>query len=207
MLNGFHAYAHELKCQLSLGPVRAQGLGQSDGEGCERDWAHKAPLVASLRTTSAENWMLILDVQSLYQGQLLWQHLGYSLACQWKAAEHQTKASLKTLESLENKGLARDRASLIEFLHKQQIAQEAYFQSSKASNKLHQFEKLKPLYDITISIEGISNALQRNVNTPMAPSYRQQLQNAKLEQDRLLKKFDQSIEQWEFKVGSMFLEA
>lgn len=206
-LNGFHAYAHELKCQLSLGPVRAEGLGRSDGEGCERDWAHKAPLVASLRTTSAEVRMLILDVQSLHQGQLLRQRLGYSLGRRWKAAESQIEASLKTLESLEKKGFAGNRALLIEFLHERHIAEKAYFQHSKASEKLHEFERLKPLYDIITSIEQISNALQRNVQTPMAPSYQQQLQNAQSERDKLLKKFNQTQKQWEFKVGSMFLEA
>jgi hypothetical protein len=206
-LNGFHSYAHELKCQLSLGPMRAEGLGRSDGEGCERDWAQKAPLVASLRTTSAEIRMLILDVQSLHQGQQLRQRLGYSLARRWKAAVSQINASSKTLDSLQSNGLASDRASLVEFLHNQHLAQKAYFQSTNTSDKLLQFEKLKPLYDITISIEDISRALQRNINTPVAPTYQQQLQSAQRERDRLLKHFKQTSEQWQFKAGSMFLEA
>ena len=206
-LNGFHAYAHELKCQLSLGPVRAEGLGRSDGEGCERDWAHKASLVSSLRTTSAKTRMLILDVQSLHQGQLLRQRLGYSLARRWKAAESQIEASAKTFESLQKKGFANDRVLLMDFLHKQRSTQNEYFQSTKALDKLQKFEELRLLYDITISIEAISVALRNNVNTPVAPKYQQQLQSARAEQDKLLRKFDQTKEQWEYQVGSMYLEA
>ena len=95
----------------------------------------------------------------------------------------------------------------MDFLHKQRSAQNEYFQSTKALDKLQKFEELRPLYDITISIEAISVALRNNVNTPVAPKYQQQLQSARAEQDKLLRKFDQTKEQWEYQVGSMYLEA
>ena len=94
--------------------------------------------------------MLILDVQSLHQGQLLQQRLGYSLARWWKAAKSQIEASAKTFESLQKKGFANNRVLLMDFLYKQRSAQNEYFQSTKALDKLQKFEELRLLYDITI---------------------------------------------------------
>jgi hypothetical protein len=83
----------------------------------------------------------------------------------------------------------------MDFLYKQRSAQNEYFQSTKALDKLQKFEELRLLYDITISIEAISVALRNNVNTLVAPKYQQQLQSAQAEQDKLLRKFDQTKEQ------------
>ena len=46
-VNAFHIKAHELMCRILWGPRRAVGFGESDGKGCEHDWAEKAHLVAS----------------------------------------------------------------------------------------------------------------------------------------------------------------
>jgi len=86
-LNAFHSYAHELLCQLLYSPLRIVGLGLSDGEGNERDWAIKAPFVKSNRSSSSETRQLILESQSLYQADLMIQMLGLKLQRWWSVAK------------------------------------------------------------------------------------------------------------------------
>ena len=63
-VNAFHIKAHELMCRILWGPRRAVGFGESDGEGCERDWSDKAHLVASGRSSNSAERTQILSAQS-----------------------------------------------------------------------------------------------------------------------------------------------
>ena len=129
-LNAFHSYAHELPCQLKFGPLGAKGIGRSDGEGCERDWSSKACLVASLRTTTSETRTLVLDIQSIYHGQLLRQRLGSTFTRRWNAAHSQIQLSLKGFQELHEQGYATTQETLHKFLHEQHTAKKAYFKDN-----------------------------------------------------------------------------
>ena len=52
MLNSFHAYTHELKCQIEYRPKNTFGAGESDGEEPERMW-HKLSLLVSAGQVSS----------------------------------------------------------------------------------------------------------------------------------------------------------
>ena len=62
----FHVFGHRVSCQVLHGPLQCVGIGQSDGETCERDWAQKRHLVATCRRSSARHRTLLLDSQSLH---------------------------------------------------------------------------------------------------------------------------------------------
>src|SRR2546429_9541735 len=45
MINAFHAYAHEMKCQVQFGSKYTEGGGETDGEEPEGYWSTLVPLV------------------------------------------------------------------------------------------------------------------------------------------------------------------
>ncbi|RPA70748.1 hypothetical protein BJ508DRAFT_196228, partial [Ascobolus immersus RN42] len=46
-VNKFHGFAHEYKCSQLWGVHQTTGVGDSDGEGCERVWALLKTIVHS----------------------------------------------------------------------------------------------------------------------------------------------------------------
>ena len=44
-----HSYGHQLKCQMMYNPRRLDGIGLTDGEGCERFWSLLTSSVSSVR--------------------------------------------------------------------------------------------------------------------------------------------------------------
>ncbi|RPA74618.1 hypothetical protein BJ508DRAFT_332906 [Ascobolus immersus RN42] len=69
VVNKFHCYAHELKCQKLFGPTLRKGVGESDGEGTERVWGDINDLVASGRQSSAPNKQLQIEDRILFRAQ------------------------------------------------------------------------------------------------------------------------------------------
>lgn len=51
----FHAFAHDFACQCCYHPQKRKGFGHSDGEGCERYWAHIQKLIATLRVSGVSS--------------------------------------------------------------------------------------------------------------------------------------------------------
>ena len=95
-LNAFHVFCHDIVCQLQWGPRQIKGLGEFDGEGCERLWAGLRYLVSALRFSSAQNRIDLLDARILYRGRAARRSLCASLAF----ALHGSKKSPGTLERL-----------------------------------------------------------------------------------------------------------
>lgn len=47
----FHAFGHQWPCQCVYHPLKRQGFGFSDGEGCERCWGSLKKLISILRVS------------------------------------------------------------------------------------------------------------------------------------------------------------
>jgi Kyakuja-Dileera-Zisupton transposase len=47
----FHAFAHEVPCQVLYHPQKRVGFGHTDGEGCERVWASLQKLIPGTRVS------------------------------------------------------------------------------------------------------------------------------------------------------------
>ncbi len=100
-LNAFHTYSHELKCQLGWGPLRLEGLGLSDGEGNERDWAAKRHLVSVGRCTGSLNRTTLIEQQSLRMAETLRQSLFQTLHRRYRKAVKIEQDSSLILQRLE----------------------------------------------------------------------------------------------------------
>ncbi|KIJ48098.1 hypothetical protein M422DRAFT_248268 [Sphaerobolus stellatus SS14] len=59
----FHAFGHELPCQLCYHPRKVCGYGLTDGEGCERFWSSLKRLIPSLRVSGRHRRRCMVDRQ------------------------------------------------------------------------------------------------------------------------------------------------
>ena len=139
-LNAFHAYSHELNCQLGWSPRRLEGLGLSDGEGNERDWAAKRHLVSVGRCTGSLNRITLIEQQSLRMAETLRQSLFQTLHRRyWKAIKIERDSSL-VLQRLEILNYVPSEAnidrtytqSIESFLRKQIDCQKEWFDGEAA---------------------------------------------------------------------------
>ncbi|KAL1658174.1 hypothetical protein GGG16DRAFT_67121 [Schizophyllum commune] len=71
----FHAYGHEIGCQVLYHPRKRIGYGLSDGEGCERFWSSISKFISYLRVAGYHLRLYTLDLQmqhiaatSLFEG-------------------------------------------------------------------------------------------------------------------------------------------
>jgi hypothetical protein len=74
-LNAFHAYAHDLPCQLRYAPLRIEGLARSDGEGVERCHHKKVSFVKPCRKCSAQHRLWIIDSHNIWYTRTRREHL------------------------------------------------------------------------------------------------------------------------------------
>jgi hypothetical protein len=51
----FHAYAHNVECQLTTGIRSVEGAGLTDGEAVERLWAELRPMVKATKVMTLKN--------------------------------------------------------------------------------------------------------------------------------------------------------
>ncbi|KAL1697862.1 hypothetical protein EV121DRAFT_274803, partial [Schizophyllum commune] len=60
----FHAYGHEIGCQVLYHPRKRIGYGLSDGEGCERFWSSISKFISYLRVAGMQH----IAATSLFEG-------------------------------------------------------------------------------------------------------------------------------------------
>ena len=133
-LNAFHNYAHELRCQLRWGPLRTEGLGRSDGEGCERNWASMAHLVSVGRQSSAKSRMMLLDQHGLHQAGRLRTNLVFTLQRRIEKCEQDLRISSQALDDLvslsKEQGGTVSRAFVEMELRREAEAQRSWFMAN-----------------------------------------------------------------------------
>ncbi|KAK6525410.1 hypothetical protein TWF694_008344 [Orbilia ellipsospora] len=105
-VNAFHVKAHELKCQIKHSPKRQHGLGESDGEGTERDWDSKRHLVPAGRSSSPAARLQMLSSQSQHYAHRLRIRLPILLETRYRRARTNLAYYTQRLAEL------RDQASL-----------------------------------------------------------------------------------------------
>ncbi|KAJ7859935.1 hypothetical protein B0H14DRAFT_2745682 [Mycena olivaceomarginata] len=59
----FHAFGHDWPCQVVYHPLKCEGFGFSNGEGCERFWHSISHLIAHLRISGYHHRLYTLDSQ------------------------------------------------------------------------------------------------------------------------------------------------
>ncbi|KAF7372931.1 hypothetical protein MSAN_00499800 [Mycena sanguinolenta] len=59
----FHAFGHDWPCQVIYHPLKCEGFGFSNGEGCERFWHSISHLIAHLRISGYHHRIYTLDSQ------------------------------------------------------------------------------------------------------------------------------------------------
>ena len=63
-VNTIHVYGHPLSCQVTRGPKRTLGVGESNSEDPKRDWSSKRHFVAAGKVSSASRRQQVLDTHS-----------------------------------------------------------------------------------------------------------------------------------------------
>lgn len=56
----FHAFGHDWACQVIYHPLKCEGFGFSNGEGCERFWHSISHLIAHLRISGVSRLILLI---------------------------------------------------------------------------------------------------------------------------------------------------
>lgn len=100
ILNGFHAFAHELKCRLLYGPLHYPDIGLTNSESNESDWSGKGYLVAPGRKSGPINRTMMLEHQSLHSAMSKRRAMFARLSKRWKAAVQAIEKNTKRLEEL-----------------------------------------------------------------------------------------------------------
>ncbi|KAI8390221.1 hypothetical protein BD560DRAFT_319709, partial [Blakeslea trispora] len=59
-VTAFHAYAHNMACQVKYNPKYIPEFGYTDGEGCERFWSYLNGFVSMTRSMSSSNRLLVI---------------------------------------------------------------------------------------------------------------------------------------------------
>ncbi|KAF9506035.1 hypothetical protein BS47DRAFT_1254742, partial [Hydnum rufescens UP504] len=59
----FHAFGHQWPCQCIYHPLKREGFGFSDGEGCERCWGALKKLIPILHVSGHNRRLFYLDLQ------------------------------------------------------------------------------------------------------------------------------------------------
>ena len=135
-LNAFHNYSHELCCQLLWGPLRVKGLGRSDGEGCERDWASMAHLVSVGRQSSAKSRIILLDQHGLYQARRLRVKLFSNLQKRFDKCHQELQESSRVIEdlvlSIKEQSEQVTREAVLTELSREAQAQRSWFMATEA---------------------------------------------------------------------------
>jgi hypothetical protein len=62
VVNAFHGFSHECRCQLQNHPLYLNGLGLEDLETCERIFASSNTAAILIRHASYFHWMQFLDL-------------------------------------------------------------------------------------------------------------------------------------------------
>ncbi|KAK6532604.1 hypothetical protein TWF281_006786 [Arthrobotrys megalospora] len=107
-VNAFHIKAHELKCQIKYGPRRQKGLGESDGEGNERDWDSKRHLVVSGRSANSLERMQMLSAQSYHYAHRNRVQLGRLLNGRYHRASKNLQIFSNRLHELQQKAAGQN---------------------------------------------------------------------------------------------------
>ncbi|KAI8329087.1 hypothetical protein BD560DRAFT_342211, partial [Blakeslea trispora] len=59
-VTAFHAYAHNMACQVKYNPKFIPEFGYTDGEGCERFWFYLNGFLSMTRSMSSSNRLLVI---------------------------------------------------------------------------------------------------------------------------------------------------
>jgi len=102
MINAFHAYAHEMKCQVQFGPKYTEGGGETDGEGPERHWSTLAPLVSAGRVSSAPRRRQAIHIVGQSFAQKLRESLPRLLKVRFLRALDHLNTATEDLSNLQN---------------------------------------------------------------------------------------------------------
>ncbi|KAI6018346.1 hypothetical protein EDC04DRAFT_2869985 [Pisolithus marmoratus] len=92
----FHAFGHQWACQLIYHPHKREGLGLSDGEGCEHFWSSIKGLIPSLHVSGV--WRLFdIDFQVHHLDMKSLNGLGQWLLCHWNHCQEKKASASKGL--------------------------------------------------------------------------------------------------------------
>lgn len=103
IVNTFHVFGHPLECRITRGPRNTTGIGYTDGEQCERDWASKRHLVPGGKHSSSQRRRQILDAQSRRRNILIVMRLPKILSERYKLASSRMLTFASKLRYLHEK--------------------------------------------------------------------------------------------------------
>jgi hypothetical protein len=206
----FHVYAHEYPCQIQFNPRSIEGIGWSNGEGCERVWSSFRHFIPTLRSASAH-----IRLQTLSEGAL--EHNGIRFCafskdvCRSFASAFLLEQEARVaLDKLAQNGLGEDE------IERQHRGMKAYF-SARASmvavdinediyEALRAHKAAKELLDSLLHIgvkdsrtilESVSHLNSGNINSSWTPHT---IMNRV---EDLLKKGNQDFADWETPSGEL----
>src|SRR2546430_1377774 len=152
-LNAFHAYAHEMRCQVGWGPLRQESLGRSDGEGNERDWSSKAHLVVAGRISSAKHRQMMLEHQSLWFARFLRQTSFHDIKRRYDRAmteERKCQAHLDEISKHHENGKWGTCDNMEDSLIEQMRGQRQWFETKETIQQT--YDRLNPYINIYYSL-------------------------------------------------------
>ena len=172
ILNGFHAFAHELKCRLEFGPLQWPKIGLAQTESTETLWSKIMPLIVSGRRSSALHRTLMLEHVILHLATMMRRDMFKNLRRRWELATKQehidpkTKQKSKYADELDSllsslrishpeKNLA-SKEDLTSFLRKQIEYQKEYFRKRPTVDYLSR-DTLSTKFEIFESLRDEEN--------------------------------------------------
>ena len=220
IVNAMHVYGHPLSCQVTRGPKRTSGVGESNGEDPERDWSSKRHLVAAGKVSSASRRRQVLDAHSRQRNITLRDALPCFLSKRLtKARKHIAEANEQLqlifatcLKITDRQGSEVFIDWSMDFVDSQIHLQQRFFQDSPIKRKVNAqrnakiFSALKKERSKERSVEesihrGYEAARTTSETLPLKhlrefESLQHKLQLCVTETDRLLKEADQTRADW-----------
>jgi hypothetical protein len=108
ILNGFHAFAHEMKCRLLLGPLGFPKIGMALTESTEPLWQRIMHLVTSGRRSSAVHRAMMIEHVGLFIAEMKRRDMFKSLSRRWELATKKTFIDPETRQPRSFEGVLND---------------------------------------------------------------------------------------------------